>query len=232
MPTDYPRPAEATHCGDTLAICIPSDLHTRLLALARESRTSLFMVIQSGLAALFTRLGAGTDIPLGSPIAGRNDDALGDLVGLFINTIVLRTDTSGDPSFRELLERVRSVNLAAYDHQDVPFERLVEILNPVRSRARHPLFQIMLAFQNTPEPALTLPGIDAELRLDTVGRAKFDLTIEFRERRGEDGTPAGIDGWFEYTSDLYERETARSLPLAYSFCWSKPGQSRISRLDS
>lgn len=234
LPTDYPRPAEATHYGDTVAMRIDIDLHARLLDLARESRTSLFMVIQSGLAALFTRLGAGTDIPLGSPIAGRNDDALGELVGLFINTIVLRTDTSGDPSFRELLARVRAVNLAAYDHQDVPFERLVEILNPVRSRARHPLFQVMLAFQNTPEPDLTLPGIDAELRLDTVGRAKFDLTIEFRERRGEDGAPAGIDGWFEYTSDLYERETvenlASRLQLLLTQAWAEPDRP-IGLLD-
>ncbi|MDF2723024.1 MAG: diguanylate cyclase, partial [Paenibacillus sp.] len=211
LPTDHPRPAESTHAGDTIAVRLPSELHTRLLALARETRTSLFMVVQSGLAALFTRLGAGTDIPLGSPIAGRNDDALGDLVGLFINTIILRTDTSGDPSFRQLLERVRSANLAAYEHGEVPFERLVEILNPPRSRARHPLFQVMLAFQNTPEPRLAFDGIDADLRLETVGRAKFDLTIEFRERRLADGTPDGIDGWLEFASDLYERATIEKL---------------------
>ncbi|GGA16336.1 dimodular nonribosomal peptide synthase [Paenibacillus marchantiophytorum] len=211
LPTDYPRPAEATHMGDTLFVHLNANLHGRLVALARESRTSLFMVIQSGLAALLTRLGAGTDIPLGSPIAGRSDDALGELVGLFINTLILRTDTSGDPTFRELLGRVRSVNLAAYEHQDVPFERLVEVLNPPRSRARHPLFQIMLAFQNTPEASLDFPELTSELHLETVGKAKFDLTIEFRERRGEDGSPAGIDGWFEYTSDLYERETVEKL---------------------
>ncbi|THF76595.1 amino acid adenylation domain-containing protein [Cohnella fermenti] len=211
LPTDRPRPAESTHAGDTIRVTLPAGLHARLLELSRATRTSLFMVVQAGLAALFTRLGAGTDIPLGSPIAGRNDDALGDLVGLFINTIVLRTDTSGDPSFRRLLERVRSANLAAYEHGDVPFERLVEVLNPPRSRARHPLFQVMLAFQNTPEPRLPLAGIDAELRLATVGRAKFDLTIEFRERRGTDGTPDGIDGWLEFANDLYERATVEKL---------------------
>ncbi|CAG7594918.1 Dimodular nonribosomal peptide synthase [Paenibacillus solanacearum] len=213
LPADHPRPAESTHIGETLEVRLPAGMHASLLALARKTRTSLFMVVQSGLAALFTRLGAGTDIPLGSPVAGRNDDALGDLVGLFINTIILRTDTSGNPSFRQLLERVRGTNLAAYEHGDVPFERLVEILNPPRSRARHPLFQVMLAFQNTPEPRMPLDGIDADLRLYTVGRAKFDLTIEFRERRLADGTPDGIDGWFEFSSDLYERATIEQLAV-------------------
>ncbi|WP_306372917.1 non-ribosomal peptide synthetase DhbF [Bacillus subtilis] len=211
LPTDYSRPAEPSHDGDTIHFRIEPEFHERLQELARANRVSLFMVLQSGLAALLTRLGAGTDIPIGSPIAGRNDDALGDLVGLFINTLVLRTDTSGDPSFRELLDRVREVNLAAYDNQDLPFERLVEVLNPARSRATHPLFQIMLAFQNTPDAELHLPDMESSLRINSVGSAKFDLTLEISEDRLADGTPNGMEGLLEYSTDLFKRETAQAL---------------------
>ncbi|MCY7981621.1 non-ribosomal peptide synthetase DhbF [Bacillus inaquosorum] len=211
LPTDYSRPAEPSHEGDAIHFRIEPELHKRLQQLARANRVSLFMVLQSGLAALLTRLGAGTDIPIGSPIAGRNDDALGDLVGLFINTLVLRTDTSGDPSFRELLDRVREVNLEAYENQDLPFERLVEVLNPARSRATHPLFQIMLAFQNTPDAELHLPDMESSLRIHSVGSAKFDLTLEISENRLADGTPNGLEGLLEYSTDLFKRETAQAL---------------------
>ncbi|MBK4204285.1 nonribosomal peptide synthetase DhbF [Bacillus subtilis] len=211
LPTDYSRPAEPSHDGDTIHFRIEPELHKRLQDLARANRVSLFMVLQSGLAALLTRLGAGTDIPIGSPIAGRNDDALGDLVGLFINTLVLRTDTSGDPSFRELLDRVREVNLAAYENQDLPFERLVEVLNPARSRATHPLFQIMFAFQNTPDAELNLPDIESSLRIHSVGSAKFDLTLEISENRLADGTPNGLEGLLEYSTDLFKQETAQAF---------------------
>ncbi|MEC0180497.1 amino acid adenylation domain-containing protein [Paenibacillus peoriae] len=213
LPADYPRPSEASYRGDTVALRIAPELHEQLLRLAREGRASLFMVLQAGLAALLTRLGAGTDIPVGSPIAGRNVEGLDQLVGLFINTLVLRIDTSDDPTFRELLERVRRTCLDAYEHQDVPFERLVEMLNPVRSRSRHPLFQVMLALQNTPDPELLLPGVETQLQLASVGAAKFDLTVELRECRTADGRPDGIEGWIEYNTDLFKRETIEAMKV-------------------
>ncbi|MBC6973014.1 amino acid adenylation domain-containing protein [Bacillus sp. Xin] len=211
LPTDYQRPVETSYRGETIDFHMNPELHERLLELARKNGVSLFMVLQSGLAALLTRLGAGTDIPIGSPIAGRSDDALGNIVGLFVNTLVLRTDTSGDPSFSELLSRVRKVNLSAYENQDVPFERLVEVLNPVRSRNSHPLFQIMLAFQNTPEATLNIPNLETHLEIKSVGSSKFDMTIEISESSTSEGQPNGLHGLLEFSTDLFKRETAEKF---------------------
>ena len=211
LPTDRPRPAVASYRGDSVPLRIATELHRSLLTLARDSQASLFMVLQAGLAALLTRLGAGTDIAIGSPIAGRTDSALDDLVGFFVNTLVLRTDTSGNPSFHDLIARVRAGNLAAYGHQDVPFERLVEMLNPARSLSRHPLFQVGLAFQNNVEAKLDLAGLAAAFEPVSTATAKFDLSLIVGEQRGSDGSPAGINGTIEFATDLFDRASIAAL---------------------
>ncbi|MCD7440504.1 non-ribosomal peptide synthase/polyketide synthase [Streptomyces lincolnensis] len=217
LPYDRPRPSIASYRGDRIPFEVPSELYERVVALARETRTSPFMVLQAGLAALLTRLGAGTDIPIGTPIAGRTDGALDDLIGVFINTLVLRTDTSGRPSARTLIERVRDRNLAAYAHQDLPFERLVEAVNPERSLARHPLFQVLLAFNNTDsatvDDAVTrLPGLTVSRATADTGVGKFDLSFAFAEQAA-DG--AGLQGVLEYSTDLFDRTTVETFGLRY-----------------
>ncbi|WP_279578637.1 non-ribosomal peptide synthetase [Streptomyces sp. Tu 3180] len=211
LPTDRPRPAQASLEGDVVSFSLSPKLHRRLVQLSRDSRCSLFMVLQAGLAALLDRLGCGEDIPIGTAVAGRTDEALDDLVGFFVNNLVLRTDTSGDPTFRELLGRVRETDLTAYAHQDVSFDRLVEVLNPERSLARHPLFQVMLTLQNTERATLELPGLSVEPRAARTGSARFDLALELGEKRGADGSHDGLDGIVEYSTDLFDRATVEKF---------------------
>ena len=211
LPSDRPRPAVASHRGDSVTFTLTPELHSSLLGVARASGASLFMVLQAALAALLTRLGSGHDIPIGSPIAGRTDSALDDLVGFFVNTLVLRTDTSGNPSFRELVARVRAGNLAAYSHQELPFERLVEVINPARSLARHPLFQVMLVLQNNAPVGLELAGLATAFEPVASASAKFDLSVNLAEQRGADGAPAGIAGSLEYATDLFDRASVEAI---------------------
>ncbi|MEU9379302.1 amino acid adenylation domain-containing protein [Streptomyces sp. NPDC048255] len=211
LPVDRNRPAIASFRGDTLEIRLDAALHRELTLLARGSRASVFMVVQAAITLLLSRLGAGEDIVLGTPVAGRTDEALDDLVGFFVNTLVLRTDVSGDPTFRELVARVREADLAAYAHQDVPFERLVEVLNPERSLARHPLFQVMLSMQNNVEPEVDLPGLDVVLQPVDTGTSKFDLYFELAEQFAADGSADGIVGAIRYGTDLFDRQSVARL---------------------
>ncbi|MFJ8435263.1 amino acid adenylation domain-containing protein [Kitasatospora sp. NPDC094019] len=207
LPTDRPRPAVASHRGATVPFRLDADAHAALAALARTTGTSVFTAVQAGLAALLTRHGCGTDIPVGTPVAGRDSDETAALVGYFVNSVVLRTDTSGDPTFRDLLGRVRTAVLGAHDHADLPFDRLVEELNPRRSLARHPLFQVMLAWQSVPDRAFALGGgLTATVAAMPSGTAKFDLTLNAGELR-----EGGIAGFLEYRTDLFDEATVRAL---------------------
>ena len=233
LPTDRPRPAVASYRGEQLPLYIDANLHARLQALAQAHGATLFMVLQAALAVLLGKLGAGDDIAIGSPIAGRTDSALDDLVGFFVNTLVLRTDLSGQPSFSTLIGRVRDTALAAYANQDVPFERLVEAINPARSQAHQPLFQVAMVLQNNAEWHLVLPGLVADISLPDVGIAKFDLTFGLSER-SIDGIPAGLIGELEYAADLFDRQTAQVLATRWirllEACVTSPDMP-LSRLD-
>ncbi|MEU6814554.1 amino acid adenylation domain-containing protein [Streptomyces sp. NPDC046860] len=211
LPGDRPRPAVTEHRGDAFAFTVDARTHEALAALARARGCSLFMVLQAALSVLLSRHGAGEDIPLGTAVAGRTDEALDDLVGFFVNTLVLRTDLTGDPTFEEVLDRVREFDLAAYDHQDVPFERLVDALSPDRAQNHHPLFQTMLVLQNTAGADIELPGLTVAGQPVRTGISKFDLTFTFTETEDTAGHPAGLDGTLEFSTELFTHPTARAL---------------------
>ncbi|MEU3748967.1 MULTISPECIES: non-ribosomal peptide synthetase [Streptomyces] len=212
LPTDRPRPARPAFTGAEVDIAFDRTVHEGLRRLARETGASMFMVVHAAVAALLHRLGAGTDIPLGAPIAGRGDEALDELVGFFVNTLVLRTDLAGDPTFTELLARVRETDLAAFSHADVPFESVVENLNPTRSLSRNPLFQVMVGYHARTDDELRLPGLQASYVPFRIGTAKFDLVFSFTEHTtalAGSGDGAGSLGCrLEFATELFDRETA------------------------
>ncbi|KOG59479.1 non-ribosomal peptide synthetase [Streptomyces flaveolus] len=234
LPADRPRPAVADHRGGTVTFRSGAATHRRLTELARATGSTVFMVVQAALAALLSRMGAGDDIPLGTAVGGRGAPALEGLTGFFVNTLVLRTDTSGDPAFSELVSRVRKTDLAAYDHQDLPFERLVEAVNPVRSAAAHPLFQVMLAFQNNAEPSMRMPGLAVGFEGLATNAARCDLSFSVAETRGEDGAPGGLRGILEYARALFDPETAQDLADRFVRLLDAAAQDperRLSALD-
>jgi nonribosomal peptide synthetase DhbF len=211
LPADRPRPPVASYRGDAVDFTVDAGLHAGLAELARVNGATLFMVLHAALAVLLSRWGAGLDIPVGSPLAGRTDEALDDLVGFFVNTVVVRTDLSGDPGFRQLLGRVRERVLAVLENQDAPFELVVEHLNPERSPSRNPLFQIMLNVLSATMVADLLPGLCVEPEGTRTPTAKVDLSFTLTERFGPDGRSAGLTGSLEYALDLFDRGSAQAL---------------------
>ena len=217
LPTDRPYPPVADQRGARVAVDWPAELQQQVARVAREHNATSFMVMQAALAVLLSKLSASPDVAVGFPIAGRRDPALDELVGFFVNTLVLRVDLAGDPTVAELLAQVRARSLAAYEHQDVPFEVLVERLNPTRSLTHHPLVQVMLGWQNFPgqdnDPAtgLGLGDLQVTPLLADTQTARMDLAFFLAERWTEAGEPAGIGGVVEFRTDVFDAASIEAL---------------------
>jgi len=205
LPGDRPRPRELRHRGGILNVQLPESLSEELRALSQREGVTLYMLLLAAFQTLLYRYTSQTDIVVGSPIANRQNTEIEPLIGFFVNTLVLRVDLSGDPSFRELLERVQEVTLDAYEHQDIPFEMLVEELQPERNLSYAPLFQILFVLQNAPRDELTLPGLELSHMDVSNGTTHFDLTLQLEE------SAAGMIGVIEYSVDLFDEETMKRL---------------------
>jgi amino acid adenylation domain-containing protein len=205
LPTDRPRPLVQSHRGGHVSRILEPALVSGVEALARGEGATLHMAALAAFSTVLARAAGEEDVVVGTPVAGRSREELEGVVGFFVNTLALRTDLSGAPSFRALLGRVRETTLGAYAHQDVPFERLVEELAPERSRGHTPLFQVMLAYQNAPVQTPELPGLDAR-PVDVEGeRSKFDLTLFLIPRAD------GIHAYLQYAAELFDEATARRI---------------------
>ncbi|WP_156628798.1 non-ribosomal peptide synthetase, partial [Mycobacterium sp. 1274756.6] len=218
LPTDRPYPPIADYRGDAVTVNWPAELQQRIGRVAREHNVTSVMVVQAALAVLLSKLSASTDVAIGVSIAGRQDPALEDLVGFFVNTLVLRVDLGGDPTIVELLEQIRHRGLAAYENQDVPFESLVERLNPVRSLTHHPLIQVMVGWQNLPwqqdstaAAGLRLGNVDVTPIPGATHSARMDLLLSLEERWTADGAAAGIGGLVEFRTDVFDTETIEAM---------------------
>ena len=209
LPTDHPRPAKRTGAGAELPMALPAQLSADLKKLGREADATLFMVLLAGLLVLLRSSAQEDDLVVGTDVANRTRSETEGLIGLFVNQLVLRNDLSGNPTFRELLERVRRGALEAYNHQDAPFDKLVEVLNPARDMSRTPLFQVKLVLQNTPAETRELPGLSISWFGFHNRTAKFDLLFNLSE------SDAGLVGSVEYSTDLYEPATIECLLADY-----------------
>ncbi|WP_029111011.1 non-ribosomal peptide synthetase, partial [Mycobacterium sp. URHD0025] len=210
LPTDRPCPVVADHRGASVAVAWPARLQQQVAAVARTNDATSFMVVQAALAVLLSKLSASPDVAVGFPIAGRNDPALDELVGFFVNTLVLRVDLAADPTLAETIAQVRQRSLAAYEHQDVPFEVLVDKLNPTRSMAHHPLIQVMLAWQNPTgarDAESGMGDVQAAPMSTETHTARMDLVFSVGESFSGSGEPAGIAGSVEFRTDVFDAET-------------------------
>ncbi|MFD9884369.1 condensation domain-containing protein, partial [Streptomyces alboflavus] len=233
LPTDRPRPSAASHRGDSVEFTIEPALLAAVQNLADDQAIpglTASMVMQSAVAVLLHQLGAGEDITMGSTIAGRSDAELADLVGFFVNTWVLRTDLAANPTLQQVLQRVRNKALSAYENQDAPFERLVEAVNPERSTAYHPLFQVMFTWQGDSRVDVALPEVRARLEAVPTATAKFDLEFNF----GIDPDERSMRCTLEYATDLFDRSTmeaaaARFVRVVRAFV-ADPG-TRVGSVD-
>ncbi|KJH70638.1 non-ribosomal peptide synthetase [Aliterella atlantica] len=205
LPTDYPHPPILTYKGATKSFLLPLSLSTSLKAIAQQEGATVFMVLLTAFKVLLHRYSQQDDIVVGTAIANRHQAEIEPLIGFFVNTLVLRTNLAGDPSFRQLLRRVREVTLGAYAHQDLPFEQLVEELQPERHLNRNPLFDVMFTFQNAPAQELKLPGLTLSLLSEQRQTAIFDLTLVMAE------TAQGLAGTIEYSTDLFNASTIERM---------------------
>ncbi|RSM81605.1 non-ribosomal peptide synthetase [Kibdelosporangium aridum] len=202
LPTDRRRPQSASPEGGEIRFDVSAEQLKTMQTVARQGRASVFMIAQAVTAATMTRLGAGTDIPIGTPVTGRLDPALDDVIGFFANTVLLRTDTSGDPTFAELLARVRAADFDAFEHQEVPFDHLVEMVAPPRVAGRHPLFQIMLTVDEVHPVELSFDGVTDQFEAVALGASPFDLALRLAQN------DSGMTGELDYSPDLFDRATA------------------------
>ncbi len=217
LPTDRPYPPAADHRGASVVVDWSAQLQQQVARVAGEHNATSFMVVQAALAMLLSQLSASTDVAVGFPIAGREDPALDELIGFFVNTLVLRVDVAADLTVAELLAQVRARSLAAYEHQDVPFEVLVDRLNPTRSLTHHPLIQVMLAWQNfdgqddDPAAGMALGDVQATPLAADTHTARMDLAFSLAERWTEAGEPAGISGTVEFRTDVFDTAGIETL---------------------
>ncbi|MEU7279569.1 amino acid adenylation domain-containing protein [Streptomyces sp. NPDC045431] len=196
----------------TVVRSLDGEAHRRLVELGRAHGATLFMVLHAALAAVLARAGAGEDTAVAAPVAGRgNDGTVDDVVGFFVNLLVLRADASGDPTVRELLARVRDTDLSALAHQDVPFEEVVDALNPARRPGRQPFTDVVLALQNNARAEVDLPGVDASVEVVRTGAARFELLVDVTDRYGAGGAPQGVDLTLEYRTAALDRAVVEWL---------------------